>query len=156
MTGSELYAILFEKHGDLSKFARYAGVERQVMKSRFKVKNVNVDILRKYAAWKGLNEAEFITWAQGLSGRPVTEPITVTEPMAQYNSGQNNDQRLISTLHQTDNTMTMEVILKMLDGQAQQNAALVKLANAAEINAITIAKLHGLSESDILGKRKVS
>jgi hypothetical protein len=139
MTGPELYPLLFTKRGELSEFAAYCDTDRQTIARRFEAVKINIDTLKKYAEWKNLPESKFIAWATGYhTDQPPTK--TVEEAMELYSINKKN----------SGDTMIYEnLIMQMLADQREKNAALMKLANAAEINSITIAKLSGVEDYKI-------
>ncbi len=145
MTGPQLKQKLFPESEagkgnkwNLNSFAAFTGLSRQDMQSRFRSQKVNIDLLKQYAQWKGLNEGQFITYATG--------PL-----LKEYNNSDTNN-----VLHEQEATYKKEpktdpqqndiirVMLGLIEVQREQNNAMLKLANAAEINAKTIAKMNGI------------
>src|SRR6185437_15593774 len=148
MTGKELRVILFKEYGSLTAFGKYVmpgdELARQKVSSRFTSQKVDIDILKKYAAWRGIPEMPFIQSATGdgstleallqaatLHINWEAEPVTVNEPGAKYEA--------------PPEPLTMQIVRELILVQREQNIALMKLANAAEINAKTIGKLNGIN-----------
>lgn len=143
MTGAQLKSVLFRKRGDVSEFASYCGLGRQSIQSRFRARQVDIEILKKYAAWKGLKEADFITYALSNSEvkeyqTNITEPSTVAEPAAIYANNVNQESGNMFNI--------IETLSKNLQAQ---NEALLKFGTAAQMNAVTMAHLVGVPADKI-------
>jgi len=126
MTGQKLKELLFQKRGELSEFAKFAGIERQVLNSRFAATKVDTEILRKYAQWRKIDVSEFLTMATG--PEPEDAAGIVNEAASTY-------QKTPPAAN------TGKIIDGLVSNQAQQNEAMLKLSTAAQLNALSIAHL---------------
>lgn len=147
MTGPELKGLLFTRKGELSEFARHCGISRQQLGERFMAAKMNMDTLKKYAAWKGIDEGQFILFATGPVPPPKGEYSTEDAPGAVVNE-HSADYIPLSLTPQNETTM-MNVIMKLLEDQKDKNQAINKLSDASLISSYTMAKLSGCTEREI-------
>ena len=148
MTGPEIYDRLIKtagrNNGELTSFAQYLKLDKAVLRSRFDAKNMNAETLVQYATWKGIDAAKLLKWAYGpvaplpdlKTDAPKTPPM-VHEDAPEYGT----PPRLDAT--------NLSVIKAMVDSQNMQNHALMKIANAVELSAITIAHITGVPAGKI-------
>lgn len=145
MTGPELKEILFTRKGDLSEFARYCGLTRQKVGERFKAAKMNMETLKQYAAWKGIDEGQFIVFASG----PVPEKKDSYSATEQATSVVNED-TLPYISNPKNDTHMMQVVMKLLEDHAEKTQAIINLSEAAKICNYTMAKLNGCTEREIM------
>ena len=150
MTGQKLRQILFTKRGDIAAFAKYCNMQLQYIVSRFEAKKIDIDVLKKYAAWKGINEAEFISYATG-PAPAYDAPPEATGIVNEPHSKKKSKEILTEGFNQNSQPMPYSIIMKMLENQEHQNESMRMLARAAEVNAMTIARLSGIQDVE-LGK----
>lgn len=144
MTGKELKGLLFTRKGELSEFARYCGMTRQKLGERFAAVKMNMETLKKYAAWKGIDEGQFILFATG----PLPEKKVSYSTAEQPTSTANEDAPPYLSHPQNDTPM-MQVVMKLLEDQAEKNKALVRFGDAMLISNYNMAKLTGCTEREL-------
>ena len=164
MTPQELKEKLFDENNTIYAFAKSVNADHKALIAKFRAKELKPSFLAQLAAWKGVPEADFNQWVKGPAGAPLKVVKNIPknsgtgrdlhEPAGEYGNkkevhntsltGGNSNHSVPSPIS-NDQNMIMKVVMEMLVVQKEQNAAMLKLANAAEINAITIARLNGIS-----------